>query len=279
MSQHETIDGIVVRVRDVGDHDRYLSVLTAEKGRITVLAKGSHSVRGQQVAVSQLYTYGNFEYYRKGTTNILKGGTPIQPFYALSQDIDRLNLGAYLCDLTCELTDEGEEAGEMLRLLLNSLYATSLDLCPQEQIKGAFEVRAAAMSGYEPDLSGCCRCGKREGDVFYLDVMNGALLCPECLAKGGKTAIGREATYAEELREAEILCMLPAPVLEAMRYCIHAPLSRLLSFGLREGDDLQLFAKRAETYLLSHLGHGFDSLNFYHTMREMPAPARKGTEE
>ena len=121
MPVHETVDGVVVRVRDMGDCNRYLSVLTAEDGRITILSKGSHSMRSPQAAISQMYTYGNFEYYRKGTSNILKGGSVLQPFYALSADIDRMNLAAYLCDLTCELTDEGEEAHEMLRLLLNSL--------------------------------------------------------------------------------------------------------------------------------------------------------------
>ena len=90
MAKHEAIDGVVVRVRDMGDNHRYLSVLTAEKGRITLLSHGSHSVRSPQIAVSQLYTYGNFEYYSKGSTNILKGGSAIQPFYALSTDIDRL---------------------------------------------------------------------------------------------------------------------------------------------------------------------------------------------
>ena len=109
-SLHESVDGVVVRVRDVGESDRYLSVLTAEKGRISILSKGSHALRGPQISVSQLFTYGNFEYYRKGTTYILKGGSAIQPFYGLTGDIDRLNLAAYLCELTCEVTDEGEEA-------------------------------------------------------------------------------------------------------------------------------------------------------------------------
>ena len=83
-SLHESVDGVVVRVRDVGESDRYLSVLTAEKGRISILSKGSHALRGPQISVSQLFTYGNFEYYRKGTTYILKGGSAIQPFYGLT---------------------------------------------------------------------------------------------------------------------------------------------------------------------------------------------------
>lgn len=275
MAQHESIDGIVIRARDMGDHDRYLTVLTAERGRITILAKGGRSLKGPQVAVSQLYTYSNLEYYRRGDFNVLKGGSTIENFYGLASDMDRLNLAAYLCELAAELTDEGEEAGEMLRLLLNSLHAVSRGLYPIEQVKGAFEMRAAAVSGYEPDLSGCSRCGRTTAEPFYLDVMNGALECPECLAKAGKQA--RTGDYADEIREAEIIARLPMAAVAAMRYCLHAPLNRLFAFELTDPEDLARFAKHAETYLLSHIGHGFESLRFYHEMREGTPPAKKGT--
>ena len=266
MSLHESIDGVIIRVYDTGDHDRYLTVLTADRGRISLLAKGSRSVRGQQVAISQLYTYGNFEYYRKGGTYILKGGSVTNSFYKLSTDIDRLSLASYLCDMTYELTDEGEPAPDMMRLLLNSLYAIDRDLYTQEQIKGAFEFRAAAISGYEPDFDACSSCGCREGEQWYLDVMNGAILCQSCLQKKGhKVPIKDDYN---EIREAEVLCPASAAVRNALHYCIHAPLERLFAFGLKDGSDLIDFSKAAETYLLSHLGRSFESLNFYHTMRK-----------
>ena len=274
--RQETVDGVVVRVRDTGDHDRYLSVLTAEKGRISILSKGSHSLRSEQSAISQLYTYANFEYYRRGDFNILRGGSPIRTFYELSTDIDRLDLAAYLCDVAVELTDEGEEASEMLRMLLNSLHAIAGDLRPQEIIKGAFELRAAAMSGYEPELSGCSECGKPEAELFYLDVMNGSLLCPECLQKhGGKGKLPPPgSTYYDDLREAEILCPVSPSVTAALRYCVAAPLGRLFLFELHSEEERQSFSKAAETYLLSHLGRGFDSLNFYVTMRNAAKGAK-----
>lgn len=264
--QHEAIDGIVVRVKDYNGKDRYLSVLTAEQGRITLLSKGSKSMSSGQAAVSQLYTYGNFEYYRRGDFKILKGGTSIHAFYALSADIDRLDLAAYFCELTVEVTDEGEPAEEMLRLLLNSLYAVSRDVRPQEIIKGAFEFRVATMSGYAPDLSGCCYCGCDMAEQMYLDVMNGAVFCADCLHKRSKPKMPIDAVY-DEIREAELLCPITPAILAAMRYVACAPIERIFSFDLKDQDDLIAFSKTTESYLLSHLGRGFDSLDFYHSMR------------
>ena len=265
--RHESIDGVVVRVRDYGDHDRYLSVLTADAGRITMLSKGGHSLKGPQTALSQLYTYANFEYYRKGEFNILKGGSAYQHFYALSMDIDRLNLAAYLCDLACELTDEGEPAPEMLRMLLNALYAISKDLYPQEIIKGAFELRAMAMSGYAPDLGSCSVCGCDVGEHFYLHIMNGSLLCSECFSQKGKEVKKFTDTSYDDIRGSETVVGLTPAVCAAMRYVISAPLERLFAFGLEEANDVDDFARATQTYVLSHLERGFDSLNFYHTMR------------
>ena len=264
MAQHETIDGLVIRVRDMGDHDRYLTVLTAERGRITLLAKGGRSLKSAQTAVSQLYTFANFEFYKHGDFNILKGGSPIEAFYGLSEDMDFLNLAAYFCEVAMELTDEGEEAGDFLRLMLNSFHAISHRLYPLDQIKGAFEIRAAALSGYAPNLSGCTRCGKTQSELFYLDVMNGALLCPECLSKGGEVKRG---DYADELRETEILSRAPAAAVAALRFCIAAPLNRLHAFELKDPADLAAFSKLTETYLLSHIGHGFETLRFYRELR------------
>ena len=264
--QHESVDGVVVRATDMGDHDRYLSILTAEQGRITMLAKGSRSLRGEQRAISQMYTYANFEFYRRGSMPILKGGSPIKSFYPISQDIDRLNLASYLCELACELTDEGVEAHEMLRMLLNALYSISTDRYPHEIIKGAFEIRAAVISGYEPSLDGCLRCGSTEGETLYLDVMNGGILCAECLRKKPPAQQGTP-TY-DDLREAEVICPMTPSVFAALRYCSTAPLERLFSFELKESEEMRLFSSAAETYLLSHIGHGFRTLDFYRAMKE-----------
>ena len=272
MAQHESIDGLIIRAKDMGDHDRYLTVLTAAEGRITLLAKGGRGLRGVQVPVSQLYTYANFEFYKRGDFKILKGGNAIEAFYGLSADLDRLNLAAYFCEVAYELSDEGEPAADLLRLMLNSLHAVSRDLYPQEQIKGAFEIRAAALSGYAPDLSGCRNCKKAQSDLFYLDVMNGSLICPECLSHAGGTVPKGE--YAGEVREAEILSRLPAPAVAALRYCIGAPLNRLFAFELAEEEDRLAFSKLTETYLLSHLGHGFETLRFYRELRG-EAPRKK----
>lgn len=264
--QHEAIDGVVIRVRPTGDHDVLLTILTAERGRITVLAKGSKSLKSDQRSISQLFTHANFEVYRRGGLYILKGGSPLHPFYGISSDVVRFSLASYLCDVTYELTDEGEPSDEIPRLLLNALYAISRERYPQEIVKGAFELRAAFLSGYAPDLSGCADCKTDEKLELYLDVMNGALLCSSCLR--ARAATPKKVGTYDDIREAEVLIPITKSVLEALRYAARAPIERAFSFGLNDPNELAAFAGCAERYLLSHLGHGFETLDFYRSMRE-----------
>ena len=84
--------------------------------------------------------------------------------------------------------------------------------------------------------------------------------------KGKEVKKITDTTY-DDIRESETVMGLTPAVLAAMRYCLGAPLERLFAFGLEEKSDIEDFARAAQTYTLSHLERGFDSLNFYHAMR------------
>ena len=81
-------------------------------------------------------------------------------------------------------------------------------------------------------------------------------------------------TSYDDIRESETVMGLTPAVNAAMRYVLCAPLERLFAFGLEEATDVDDFARATQTYVLSHLERGFDSLNFYHSMRA-PLPQKE----
>ena len=104
--------------------------------------------------------------------------------------------------------------------------------------------------------------------------MNGSLLCSECFFEKGKAVKPFGDTSYDDIRQSETVVGLTPAVCAAMRYVLSAPLERLFAFGLEEASDIEDFARAAQTYVLSHLERGFDSLNFYHTMRA-PLPHKE----
>ena len=187
-------------------------------------------------------------------------------FYNLSTDIGKVSLATYLCDLANELTDEDEECGELLRLLLNSLFLIGRGDRAQEIIKSAFEMRAAAVSGYLPELFGCAYCHSDSADFLYLDVMGGKLVCTDCQAKRGQRA-PRISKDFDDVPETSVLCGMSPSTLAALRYIVSAPEKKLFSFDLKDTDDLRDLSRATEAYIINHLGRSFDSLDFYKVVK------------
>ncbi len=258
-------DGVITRTREVGNGDKLIHLITPERGRIGVLVKGAKSSTGKLGAISQLFSYGNFEIYEKNKMYWLRGGEVQNSFYNLSSDIARLALATYLCDLAEELTDEDEECEELMRLLLNSFHLLCMAKKDMRLIKAVFEFRAATMSGYLPELSGCVYCGAPYSDLTYLDVMGGRLICSNCLAKRGSKA--PKKTDFDDLNEASVLCAAPPSTLASLRFIAFSPANKIFSFEIKDDGELDDLGRAAEAYILNHLERNFDSLDFYKAVK------------
>lgn len=266
-------DGIITRVSDTAGGDRIINLITPDRGRICVIVKGRRSPDNQAAAISQLFTHGNFEIYEKGGTYWLRGGTVLESFYGLSNDIVNIAAATYLCELANELTDTGEECGELIRLLLNSLYLICKGKKQTSLVKAVFELRAMAMSGYMPDVGGCSLCGSDLKQSMFFDVMAGHLICEECFHGMSQTGSGeglREGAVThdyDDIREASVICPLTGSAAAALRYIILSPSNRVFSFELSDREELDCLERLSEVYVTSHLGRGFESLDFYKTVK------------
>ena len=260
-----TSDGLIIKERAVGESDKLLTVLTADKGKILICAKGVRSLKSKNASLCHAFTYANFEYYEKNGMYWLASGEVKEHFLGLGSPLEALALAAYVADVADELSGENFSDTTLLRLLLNTLYAIENSLRPYPLIKGAFEFFAAAHAGFAPDLSACEKCGKgiEDTDKMVLDVMNGALLCSECIADK-KLPLTNEIAEYDRFETKNILLPLTPEVVMAIRYAVSANLKRLYSFALTKESDLSLFSEAGETYLQNHLERGFETLSFYH---------------
>lgn len=259
------IDGLVLREIKSGENDRRILILTNE-GKLWLNAKGARSIKSKTAPVCSVYTYANFEFYERSGVRWLSGGVINNAFPKLNATLEGYSLAAYIVQLADEITGENDPSQEALRMTLNTLYAIEKQLKPFEQIKAAYELFAASLSGFMPDLVACadCQCESFEGDL-WLDVMNGSIVCDDCLKKrSGELPIPELDSY--EVRN--ILIPIDPSALEAMRYVLYAPPQRIFAFGLSSPRSLELFCRAAESYLLNHLERDFDTLHFYNSIKE-----------
>lgn len=241
-----TTPGLVLRVTDYNDRDALLTLLTPEYGKLTVKARGLRRKNSPLIAPCQLLAYGEytlFEYKGQYTVNEAHS---VELFQGLRRDLSKLSLGTYFAQAAEVLSQEDLPNPELLSLVLNCLYALDKLNKPEILVKAAFELRAASMAGYTPDLFGCHVCGSQM--PAYFDISGGALLCEAC--RGHATGIRMPLTAA---------------VLEAMRYIVYCDPKKLFSFAIGP-DALEQLSGITEAYLTTQLERGFSTLDFYKSL-------------
>ena len=242
-----TIQGIVLRVTDYNDRDALLTLLTRRHGKLTVKARGLRRKNSPLIAPCQLLAYGEFTLFEYRGQYTINEAHSLELFMPLRRDLSKLALGTYLAQVTEVLSQEDLPNPELQSLLLNCLYALSNLNVSESLIKAVYELRAACLSGYTPDLFGCHVYGNQAPERF--DLSAGQLECAACRDPG---SIGIRLPVTPSL-------------LEAMRYICFCDPKRLFAFQIGEQTLSQLSAL-SEAYLTTQLERGFPTLDFYKSL-------------
>ena len=245
--------GVVLRETETRDADKILTLLTAEQGKISVIARGVRRKGCKFAACAQPLAYSEWTLYKKGDWYYANEGTTLELFNGLRTDLDAMALGFYLAELTETVTTEDAPHQELLSHLLNGLYAVSVLRKPLPLVKAAFEVKLLCLAGYEPLADACAYCGCPDPQQPYFDVLQGVLRCGTC----------------GEARRGFPLCR---DSLAALRHIVYGDPKRLYSFTLGPEAQKRL-SVAAEAFVSAQLERGFRTLDFYKSVLCMDEPS------
>lgn len=253
-STHLVASGLVIKEVNYRDSDKMLTILTAERGKLSAVCRGARSQRNVSRAGTQLLTYSEFTFFESRGRLSVDSAEPREQFIGLRSDIVPLALGSYFAEALDCITVNDTPSETLLKTGLNCLYALSKGMKPPGLIKAAFELRAAACSGYLPDLSACQACGEEAPAGSLLDIENGALFCRECFPAGDGAASDNHR-----------FAPLDRSALSAARYILSADPKKFLSFSL-EDSSMRLLAGMCEKYLTDKLDKNLYTLGFYKSL-------------
>ena len=241
-------EGLVLRETEYKDADKLLTVLSRDRGRLTLRARGVRSRSSRLKSGCQLLAFSEFTVFEGRGSMTVDEAVPLELFLPLREDIELLSLASYFVQVAEVLSQEDAPNPELLSMCLNGFYALSKLNRPQRLVKAAFELRAACLAGYTPMLDGCAVCCNPSPDRFL--VSGGVLQCAGC----------------RQPEETGVRLPIHPGTLDAMRYLTSCEIKRLFSFRLGE-DTLKELSDAAETYLLTQLERGFFTLDFYKSLQ------------
>lgn len=241
--------GIVLRETVTKEADKILTLLTAERGKLSVIARGARRKSCKFAACAQSLAYSEWTLYQKGSWYYANEGSTLELWSGLRSDLDAMALGFYMAELTEGVTTEETPAPELLRHLLNGLYALSALRKPPALVKPAFEVKLLCLAGYEPLADSCAYCGCPDPEQPLLDVVQGVLRCRKCGVK-----------------ESALSMPLCPDSLAALRHIVYGDPKRLYSFKLG-GEALKRLSGAAEAFAAAQLERSFKTLDFYKSLQ------------
>lgn len=246
---HIHTKGLVIKETSAGESNRCVTLLTDKIGIITTFIKGAKSIRSRNTCASQLFSYSDFVIYKGRSGYIVNEADVKGTFKGLLNDITKLSLAQYFCEIALVMSPKEESAYNYLRLILNCLYYIEHDKIDKRIIKSIFEMRMCVMAGYMPNLVGCFKCGEYKIGDMYFSFDNSFLLCKDCIGCNDK----------------KFYKHLKSGVSETMRHIVYAPMERLFFFKIPEDAILDI-SYITEKYLILNSYTEFKSLDFYKSL-------------
>ncbi len=180
--------GIITKTTKFSETSLIVTVITKDLGKISAIANNARSSRSQLRMGLQLFAYSEIVVFEgKSRTGLYKINevSLIEGFQGIRNSLEKLAYASYFAEVANEAVAENSPDDEIMRLLLNTLFALDRDLCSMSKIKTVFEWRIAAEAGYAPEVAVCANCGKEDGEML-LSFQEGECFCDLCgTSKGG----------------------------------------------------------------------------------------------
>jgi len=179
------VQGIVIRSMDYGEGNKIITLFTLEFGKMAVIVRGAKKVKSRYASVAQLFTYGDYLFYKSGQLGTLNHAEIIHSHHRIRDDLYKAAYASYMAELTDRLLADQEANAFLFEQLKASLQGLEED--KDMQILGfMYEMKIWMLAGYMPQLDECVSCGSSQGDMRF-SVGMGGILCERCRLKDAQS--------------------------------------------------------------------------------------------
>lgn len=151
------VKAIVLKRTDIGEADRLLTLLTAERGKLRAVAKGARKPSARKTGHVELFNHVALLIAAARELDIVSQADTLDAFLPVRDDLDRLGFAYYFAELVDRFVEEQVEQRQVYQLMLDALRW--LETTPHlSRTARYFELHLLDLLGYRPQLYHCINC-------------------------------------------------------------------------------------------------------------------------
>lgn len=176
----QVVNAVVLRAVDFNENDKMLTLLTAEKGKITCAIKGVKKAGAKLKFAAQPFCFAEYVLATSGGRYTVVGASEAESFYDLRTDINKLYAASSAAEAACALSYEGDDCPEIFSALISALTEMCNGQESEPLIK--FLLFILQKSGYGIFADKCSVCGADLAgrDRLKFDMDSGSFTCHTC---------------------------------------------------------------------------------------------------
>ncbi len=220
-------EAIVLRRKDLGEADRLLTLLTPERGKVRVMAKGIRKPASRKAGHLELFTRVKLFLAKGRDLDLITQAETISGYRPLREDLLRGAYASYVVELLDKFIPDEQESAEVYELLGHALDW----LCdsPDPALTARYyELQLLGLAGYQPQLFQCVIGGEQvvaEDQYFSFD--GGGAVCAHC-GEAAPRVVPISMNALKHLRYFQSNPYAKAIALQ-MRPSVHAEIDRLMT--------------------------------------------------
>jgi DNA repair protein RecO (recombination protein O) len=174
------VNALMLRAIDYRDNDKILTLLTAEKGKLSAGIRGVKKAGAKLKFAAQPFCFAEYILSQTGDKFTVIQATEEESFYDLRTDINKFYAASAVCEAALATTVEGYDCNSVFYMCIKALSA----MCNEDEseVLIAFLLNLLDVSGYGIGLENCTECGEKltSSDKMRFDMNAGSFTCWDC---------------------------------------------------------------------------------------------------
>lgn len=177
----KTLNGIIIRRKNIGEADKLITIFTLEEGKISVKARGIRKPKSKLCYQVELFNSGRFHLIEGKKFYTLAGCETKSYVEIASKDLRIYGFFSYCSELLLKLLPDNTPYEDVFKFVLKIWNkAGKVDIRKLNALYDYFNVQVLKFTGFLPNVLTCIKCNQllNESDSYQGD-LNG-IYCENC---------------------------------------------------------------------------------------------------